>query len=70
MAIVYDTSRFPVEGSFFPPVSQLPNKIFVRFSLSNPISRVRFWVCRKPLCEVATAQQACADKAFTPVPVQ
>ena len=43
MAIVYDTSRSPVEGSFFPPRSQSPFRLFSRFNLFNPKFWVRSW---------------------------
>ena len=69
MAIVYDTSRSPVEGSFFPPRSHSPIRLFSRFNLFNPKFWVRSWAWCFVLRKAQTAQQAFTNKAFTPVPM-
>ena len=69
MAIVYDTSRSPVEESFFPPRSQSPFRLFSRFNLFNPKLWVRSWAWCLLFFKAHTAQQAFTHKALIPVPV-
>ena len=70
MAIVYDTSRSPVEGSKFPHISHAHPTYFVWLNLINPIRLVFCYGFHPMFIKRMTTQKAFADGPFTPVPVQ
>ena len=70
MAIVYDTSRSPVEESIFLHFSHSYPAYFVWLNLINPIRLVFCHGFHSLFAKWMTTQRACTDGPFTPVPVQ
>ena len=70
MAIVYDTSRSPVEESIFLPFSHTSPTFSVWLNLINPMRLVFCYGFHPIFVKRMAIQKACTDGPFTPVPVQ